>query len=201
MSHWFELWRNGIYITLLISIDSWSMNVISIPFCCQTIFLRVAFIYWLKSLLMVKLSRRHLFPFSCFDNQKGTAWEAHYGDFSVSKLVFNIAAEAARFYRYDIGFLLRSHIADAKTLPHFNWLQLQLTRLRFLSLFLCTYDMKQNECCFNDQLNSFLWQIWLRDVSYGAVYVICLDFISQNFQYPVFLKLFSRMIICWISAI
>ena len=118
----------------------------------------------------------------------------------MSKLVFNIEAEDARFYRYDIGFLVRSHIVDAEIWLHFNWFQLHLTWLRFLSLFLCTYDMKQDECCFNDQLNSFLWQLWLTDVSYGATYVNCLDLISQTFQYPVFLKLFFRRILCWISA-
>ena len=176
------------------------MNVISIPFCCQAIFLRVAFIYWLKCLLMGKISRRHFIPFSWFDNQKGTPWEAHQGDFSLSRLVFNIESKDARFYRYDIGFLLTKHIADSETLLHFNWLQLQLTWLRFFSLFMCTYDMKQDECCVRDTLNSFLWQVWLRDVSYGAIYVNCLDLISQNFQYPVFLKLFFRRILCWISA-
>ena len=60
--------------------------------------------------------------------------------------------------------------------------------------------MEQDEWCFKDQLNSFLWQVWLRDVSYGAIYVNCLDLISQSFQYPVFLKLLSRTIVCWISA-
>ena len=163
-------------------------------------FLRVAFIYWLKWLLMGKISRRHFIPFSWFDNQKGTPWEAHQGDFSLSRLVFNIESEDARFYRYDIGFLLTKHIADSETLLHLNWLQLQLTWLRFFSLFMCTYDMKQDECCFRDTLNSFLWQVWLRDVSYGAIYVNCLDLISQNFQYTVFLKLFFRRILCWISA-
>ena len=65
---------------------------------------------------------------------------------------------------------------------------------------MCTYDMKQDECCFRDTLNSFHWQVWLRDVSYGAFYVNCLDLISQNFQCPVLLKLFFRRILCWISA-
>ena len=91
------------------------MNLISIRFCCQAIFLRVAFIYWLKCLLMVKISRRHFIPFSWFDNQKGTPWEAHQGDFSVSKLFFDIAAEDARFCWFNIGLSLRSHIVDSET--------------------------------------------------------------------------------------
>ena len=59
-------------------------------------------------------------------------------------------------------------------------------------LFMCMFDTKQDECCFNDQLNSFLRQIWLWDVSYGAIYVNCLDLISQNFQYPVLEAVFPN---------
>ena len=54
------------------------------------------------------------------------------------------------------------------------------------------FDTKQDECCFKDQLNSFLRQICLWDISYGAINVNCVDLISRNFQYPVFEAVFPN---------
>ena len=72
----------------------------------------------------------------------------------------------------------------------FNCIPLEWDFCRYL--FTCMFDTKQDECCFNDQLNSFLWQIWLWDISYGAIYVNCVDLISRNFQYPVFEAVFPN---------
>ena len=149
---------------------------------------------------MVKLSRRHFTQFSWFDNQKGTPWEAHQGDFSVSKLFFDIAAEEARFCRCDIGLSLRSHIADseASTLLQLASIVTHLNEIFVASYVHVWYEARQMMFQRPSQQFSLanltdrclLWR-YLRQLSW-------LDL--SNFSISVFLKLLSRTIICWISA-
>ena len=118
----------------------------------------------------------------------------------MSKLVFNIEAEDARFYRYDIGFSLRSHIANSETS---TLLQLASIVTHLKEIFVASYVhvwYGARRMMFQRPTQQFslaslaerclLWS-YLRQLSW-------LDL--SNFSISVFLKLLSRTIVCWISA-